>query len=672
MDTIAKTLKEDYLTCVICYELFIEPKSLPCLHTFCEGCLDILLDKSSNKTELTCPTCRQTFPLPSKSASSLKTNFIFKDIIIRLSPSGKLSSTRLCSFCILHSKEVEATHKCMTCLDLLCSFCVRHRHLFTRQTAYHKIVSLNDYLAGNYKKEKDHEILCERHQEKIRFFCPQCLVPICSECTLMEHRYHKYVLFAEAKEILIEEMDKVFKISKAQQEKLKQTQEALCSKLEKVTSNKMSLMAIVDSTFKEFQSKLDRHRQSIQDQIKEKSSVEKDKIKTCMKENISCQEGLQESVSFCKNILSNTSNLEIIFFLDDMKSSLLKFSNQDENECNVTLPRLEINVGKELHKIFSLKQTAIEKKDTTIEKKDTAMVSANSSTKTDKDTNIVSPKEPCAEKSIPEAQESKCLKKPKTTAHCLKNVVPRCLKTIDLSGMSNKKQTSFSCVTWIGKTSFAIADEQNETAVVVNNVHGKTTVRAHSIKEIVAIAYFNDSLACKTQSGDIVIYSYPEWNLERTFKGAYAISSNSSELIWVTKEKIMIFANNCLEEKIIKDEKGKSFKFQRPFHFCCLPNKSFALKDKFSECLYIIDQRGFISANLKLPGELGALSCDKDNRIYMTCYESNTVTVFDMNGSFLRTVSLRCILDRPRTISVRNEDAILIANKYDVVLLSLN
>eukprot|EP00105_Crassostrea_gigas_P041353 XP_019925501.1 PREDICTED: E3 ubiquitin-protein ligase TRIM56-like [Crassostrea gigas] len=338
MDTIAKTLKEDYLTCAICYELFIEPKSLPCLHTFCEGCIEILLEKSSNKTELNCPTCREKFPIPSQSVSSLKTNFIFKDIITKLSPSRKPSSTRLCSFCILHSKEVEATHKCLTCLDLLCSFCVRHRHLFTRQTAYHEIVSLGDYLAGTYKKEKDHEILCERHREKIRFFCPQCLVPICSECALMEHRYHEYVLFTEARNIINEEMDKVFKLSKAQQENLKQAQLALCLKSEELSSNETSFLATVDSTFKEIQSKLDIHRQNIHDQIKKKFSDEMEKIKACMEENVGIQEGLQESVSFCENILSKTSNLEIVFFLDDMKSSLLKFSNQDTTKCYVTPP----------------------------------------------------------------------------------------------------------------------------------------------------------------------------------------------------------------------------------------------------------------------------------------------------------------------------------------------
>lgn len=134
MDTIAKSLKEDYFTCIICYELFEEPKSLPCLHTFCEGCLEILLKQSSKKTELTCPTCRETVSLPSGSVSWLKTNFTFKDIITRLSSSRKSPLTRVCSFCILHSKEVEATHKCITCLDLLCSYCVQNRHVFTRQT----------------------------------------------------------------------------------------------------------------------------------------------------------------------------------------------------------------------------------------------------------------------------------------------------------------------------------------------------------------------------------------------------------------------------------------------------------------------------------------------------------------------------------------------------------
>ena len=95
----------------------------------------------------------------------LKNNFILKDMLVKLSESRKAGSNRLCSFCILHSKEVEATQKCITCLDLLCSFCVRHRHVFTRQNAYYEIVLLEDYLTGKCTVKKNFEVICERHNE---------------------------------------------------------------------------------------------------------------------------------------------------------------------------------------------------------------------------------------------------------------------------------------------------------------------------------------------------------------------------------------------------------------------------------------------------------------------------------------------------------------------------
>lgn len=83
-------------------------------------------------------------------------------------------------------------------------------------------------MAGKYKKEKENEILCERHHEKIRFFCPQCLLPLCSECALMEHRNHEYVAFAQARNIIKKEVQKIIKISEEKEKKLKQAQQSLC------------------------------------------------------------------------------------------------------------------------------------------------------------------------------------------------------------------------------------------------------------------------------------------------------------------------------------------------------------------------------------------------------------------------------------------------------------
>ena len=47
--SLAKGLNQE-LTCPVCLELFKIPKTLPCLHTFCEECLKgVLLGKCVDK-----------------------------------------------------------------------------------------------------------------------------------------------------------------------------------------------------------------------------------------------------------------------------------------------------------------------------------------------------------------------------------------------------------------------------------------------------------------------------------------------------------------------------------------------------------------------------------------------------------------------------------------------
>ena len=44
------------LFCPLCHEMFINPRLLPCLHTFCKRCLENLVVPRSST--LTCPACR--------------------------------------------------------------------------------------------------------------------------------------------------------------------------------------------------------------------------------------------------------------------------------------------------------------------------------------------------------------------------------------------------------------------------------------------------------------------------------------------------------------------------------------------------------------------------------------------------------------------------------------
>ena len=50
------------LECSICLETFDEPRTLPCLHSFCKKCLENFVD-GKRDDELNCPVCRTKFAL---------------------------------------------------------------------------------------------------------------------------------------------------------------------------------------------------------------------------------------------------------------------------------------------------------------------------------------------------------------------------------------------------------------------------------------------------------------------------------------------------------------------------------------------------------------------------------------------------------------------------------
>ncbi len=74
------------LECSICLETFEEPRTLPCLHSFCKKCLENFVDGKCDD-ELNCPVCRSKFALnkegkdTSKPASEGATSSAQKDTI---------------------------------------------------------------------------------------------------------------------------------------------------------------------------------------------------------------------------------------------------------------------------------------------------------------------------------------------------------------------------------------------------------------------------------------------------------------------------------------------------------------------------------------------------------------------------------------------------------------
>ncbi|CAH1265712.1 TRIM2 [Branchiostoma lanceolatum] len=120
-------ITDEFFVCQVCLKDFIQPKILPCLHTFCQPCLKKLLVRQ-HEEKLSCPTCRQKVLLPQNGLEGLKSNFLVDKLrnILQQKQKRKTSKTR-------ETSKFEDPHEqqmlfCDTCHRVITRHCVVTTH----------------------------------------------------------------------------------------------------------------------------------------------------------------------------------------------------------------------------------------------------------------------------------------------------------------------------------------------------------------------------------------------------------------------------------------------------------------------------------------------------------------------------------------------------------------
>jgi len=72
---------DDMTECSICTEAFTDPRSLPCLHTFCLKCLQNYGKDRLPRGRMTCPVCRKKFTIPASGLSGMQKNFYMEKLL---------------------------------------------------------------------------------------------------------------------------------------------------------------------------------------------------------------------------------------------------------------------------------------------------------------------------------------------------------------------------------------------------------------------------------------------------------------------------------------------------------------------------------------------------------------------------------------------------------------
>ena len=114
---------DDLTECPICTEVYTDPRSLPCVHTYCLKCLETYCKDKQPGDELACPLCRKEFTLPSNGVRDLPKNFHVASLLQMKELSGGKSKTK----CKKHvEKDVDLY--CLECSMAVCTLCYVDDH----------------------------------------------------------------------------------------------------------------------------------------------------------------------------------------------------------------------------------------------------------------------------------------------------------------------------------------------------------------------------------------------------------------------------------------------------------------------------------------------------------------------------------------------------------------
>ncbi|KAI1241397.1 hypothetical protein IHE44_0004870 [Lamprotornis superbus] len=169
---VVRQIDQQFLICSICLDRYCNPKVLPCLHTFCERCLQNYIPAQS--LSLSCPVCRQTSILPERGVPALPNNFFITNLMevlqrdpdprgappAPLPPLGAATGQPLC--CPNHEGKVMEFY-CEPCETAMCRECTEGER---REHRDHRTVPLRDVL-------EQHKAALQHQLDAVRARLPQ-------------------------------------------------------------------------------------------------------------------------------------------------------------------------------------------------------------------------------------------------------------------------------------------------------------------------------------------------------------------------------------------------------------------------------------------------------------------------------------------------------------------
>ncbi|XP_029382780.1 uncharacterized protein LOC115059257 [Echeneis naucrates] len=206
-----RVLSEDQFSCSICLEVFVEPVSTPCGHSFCKACLQGYWNHSK---KFSCPMCKKTYSkkpemsvnrvlaeissqfqgLMTAGGAGVDTGTALVGSTLNLSSdTGRSGSPGLdtgefaragevpCDACI--GRKLKAHKSCVNCPGSFCETHLRH-HKKVKSLTSHRLIEPTFHLE---------EKICKKHDRLLEAYCRTDHICICTACADASHKSHDIV-----------------------------------------------------------------------------------------------------------------------------------------------------------------------------------------------------------------------------------------------------------------------------------------------------------------------------------------------------------------------------------------------------------------------------------------------------------------------------------------------
>lgn len=202
--TVTCGLNDSVTKCSICLDKLRTPKSLPCLHTFCQTCLARYIkeffqrEQSLSWSGFPCPTCRTT-ATPTDATVDVAVwadQFPTNNFILSVMDMANFEKAeKVCEPCERqHKRGVRAEMWCKLCKVCMCMDCLSfHNAMFLD----HHPLSISEAKEEPALLAGGQGLLCSRHKENLNLFCNDHQVLACSSCIAVDHRRCLRVITAE-------------------------------------------------------------------------------------------------------------------------------------------------------------------------------------------------------------------------------------------------------------------------------------------------------------------------------------------------------------------------------------------------------------------------------------------------------------------------------------------